>query len=411
MTQQTPVPIGTVRSIFWRRITAGDFFNIERTRWAGPSGGGGQLYIDIPLGSSVSLHEFGNFVQGYPLDVDEATWPDIEVQAFSASDPIVSAPLVLTPRRGGNRRYRIANQNRQASGGLRHPAWSADRGFPKAPDDVLSSTDPRMPDLSYLKIYIARTDVGEFIAGYCNSAAMPTIWPQGIGLETLFEPNTNVGADGIVHISADVQFDSERLSGEFRSPSSDLDSSGEESHQQATIIRRSVSPPQHVGEVTKTGHGHVAPRSDPNEAVSTQAPRASEAEDWVEQRALQIYPDRCIRRIGHTSLELVALDDGYLPGADLIVLDALGRQPERFIEVKSAVGSFPSSIRLTASELQRAKRCAADGLPFDIWVIVFDESPPSASVISNFEQDSVNLTIDDLVSLDIQVAVEGSEVT
>ena len=194
MTQHIQVPAGSVRSVFWRRVTPGDFFNNERTREAGPAGGGGQSYIDIPLGGSISLHEFGNFVRGQPLDDDDSTWPHIEIQAFSASTPtIAAAPLVLTPRRGKNRRYRIANQNRQAPGGSRHPAWSSDRGFPKAPDDVSSPTDPRMPDLSYLKVFLARTDAGEFLAGYSNSATMPpTSWPRGIGLETLFEPNASV---------------------------------------------------------------------------------------------------------------------------------------------------------------------------------------------------------------------------
>ena len=194
-----------------------------------------------------------------------------------------------------------------------------------------------------------------------------------------------------------------RLSGLINSPFGDLGTIAEELHQQARIVRRSVATPRPVGGDTRAEREHVSPRSDPHETVSTQAPRASEAEDWVEHRARQIYPGRCIRRIGHTPLELVALDDGHLPGADIIVFDALGHHPERFIEVKSAVGSFPSSIRLTASELRRAKRCAANGLPFDIWVVVLDE-PLSATVIPNFEQESVNLTIDDLVSLDIQVA-------
>ena len=201
-----------------RKVTPGDFFNIERSGEAGPTGGGGQLYIDIPLGGSISLNDFGNFVMGQPLNDDDSTWPRIEIQAISASTPIVAAPLVLTPRGGNNRRFRIANQNRQATGGSRHPAWSPDRGFPKAPDDVLSSNDPRMPDLSQLKVFLARTDLGEFLAGYSNSATMPTNWPPGIGLETLFEPNASVKADGIIQIPSDIHFGAARLSGLISSP-------------------------------------------------------------------------------------------------------------------------------------------------------------------------------------------------
>lgn len=402
MTQDVRGPIGLVRSVFWRKITPGDFFNIERTHQAGPAGGGGQLYIDVPLGGSISLHEFGNFLHDQTLDNDDSTWPNIEVQAFSASTPIVAAPLVFTPRRGGNRRYRIANQNRQAPGGRRHPAWSVARGFPEAPDDVRSSTDPRMPDLSYLKVFIARTDIGEFLAGYSNSATILPGWPRGIGFETLFEPNASVEADGIIQIAPDIQLSPARLSGVITAPFGDASRIAEELHKQARIVRRSATPPQPVGGNRTAEREHVTPRLDMDEAVRTQAPRASEAEDWVENRARQIYPGRCIRRIGHTPLELEALEDGYLPGADIIVLDAQGQHLERFIEVKSAVGTLPSSIRLTASELRRAKRCAEDGLPYDIWLIVFEDSP-SATVISNFDRNSVQLTIDDLVSLDIQV--------
>ena len=177
-----------VRSVFWRSMTKGDFFNIERAREVGPSGGGGQLYIDIPLGGGVSPEEFGNFVNGVPLHPDDSSWAPYDIQAYSASLPLVVAPLTVTPRGGQNRRYRIANQNRQASGEQRHPAWSADRGFPKAPDDVSSLSDPRMPDLSFLKIFIARTESGLFLAGFTEKESMPGGWPRGIGLEVLLSP-------------------------------------------------------------------------------------------------------------------------------------------------------------------------------------------------------------------------------
>lgn len=403
MTQHSQVPVGSVRSILWRKITAGDFFNIERTREAGPAGGGGQLYVDIPLGGSISLRDFGNFVGGSPLSDDDSAWPRFELQVFSASMPIATAPLLLTPRRGKNRRYRIANQNRQAPGGRRHPAWSADRGFPKAPNDVASPTDPRMPDLSYLKVFIARTDIGDFLAGYSNSATMPASWPRGIGLETLFEPNASVGADGIVSIVGDIQFSTARLCGLITSQFGDLGTIAGELHEQARIVRRSGVSPLTVPGVARVGREHVPPRADPTDVVSTRARKASAAEDWVEQRARQIYPGRCIRRIGHTPLEREVLEDGHLPGADIIVMDAIGHHRERFIEVKSAEGSFPSSIRLTASELRRAKRCAEDRLPFDIWLVVFQEQSLSATVIPNFERQSVDLTIDELVSLDIPI--------
>ena len=403
MTDSAEGPTGVITSVFWRRVTPGDFFNIERGASAGPASGGGQLYIDIPLGSGISLQDFGNFVSDALLASDDSSWNTIEIQAYSVSAPVVTAPLTLTPRRGGNRRYRIANQNRQAIEGQRHPAWSASRGFPLAPDDVSSSTDSRMPDLSFLKIFIARTDLGEFLAGYTNADTMPTSWPQGSGLEILFERNAQVGADGIVQIATDFQLNAASLSGLVTLLSGQSNATTEGSQQRARVVRRSVATPQS----RRSGAGAMiqpaAPRSDLAETISIQAPHAFEAENWVENRLRQVHGDHWVRRIGHTNLEVVPLDDGYLPGADLIIFDPETQCPVRFVEVKSASGSFPTSVRLTASELQRAKKCARADLPFDIWVVVFEESSVEASVITNFEQDAVNLTIDDLVSLDVQI--------
>lgn len=387
-----------ITSIFWRSVTPGDFFNIERTLAAGPTGGGGQLYIDIPLGGGISLEEFGNFVGGQPLDPDDSNWTPFQVQVSSVSAPTTFVPLALTPRRGKNRRYRIANQNRQAAGGSRHPAWSTEGGFPRAPDDVSSPRDTRMPNLSLLKIFIARTDVGELIAGYTNSATMPVSWPPNVGLEVLFRQNAKVRADGIIHLPPALQFTAAHLIALIQ-PS------------RAQIVRRSRSGTRRVRKGKGAGTGSGVTRPVLKEAITVAAPQALEAEDWVESRLRQTYPDRLIWRIGHTKEEFVPLDDGELPGADLIVLDPQTQSRERFVEVKSAVASFPSAIRLTASELRRAKQCAADKLPFDIWVVVFGDSTTKASVIRDFEQEAVRLTIDDLVGVEIQITPQGRGAT
>ena len=393
---------GIVRSVFWRKVTPGDFFNIERTAEAGPAGGGGQLYIDIPLGGSISLQDFGNFVGARPLESDDSNWKPFRIQVYSVSSPVVAAPLILTPRRGNNRRYRIANQNRQAGGGHRHPAWSADRGFPQAPDDVSSRADSRMPDLSFLKIFIARTDRGEFYAGYTNSATMPSNWPPDADLEVLFKLNAQVKADGIIHIPADLQLSPGRL-GELIASPLEPGTIMEEPYPEARVVRRSTATRPARDRDRGTRQEPASPRSDPLETITIQAPRASEAEDWVESRLSETYGHHRVRRIGHTELETIPLDDGYLPGADIIVTAPESQHPERFIEVKSAVGALPPSIRLTASELARAKNCANEGLPYDIWVVVFGESS-LPTIIADFERHARNLTIDDLVSLEIQIA-------
>ena len=108
MTSTIAAPIGAIIAIFWRTVTPGDFFNIERSPETGPKGGGGQRYIDIPLGRGVSLQDFGSFL-GRPLSYNDQTWPTVEIQAHTVSSPVIAAPLTLTSRQI-NRRYRIAQQ-------------------------------------------------------------------------------------------------------------------------------------------------------------------------------------------------------------------------------------------------------------------------------------------------------------
>ncbi len=83
------------------------------------------------------------------------------------------------------------------------------------------------------------------------------------------------------------------------------------------------------------------------------------AEDYLENSKLNKLYGKELIRIGHTNLETTVLSDGNVPGADFIVgkLD----KPLQFIEVKSTKTFPPKSIRLTASELSRAKVVPSTG--------------------------------------------------
>ena len=387
-----------VESVFWRRVTRGDFFNIERAAGAGPQSGGGQLYIDLPLGGSVTLQDFGNFFFGKPLNADEGMWERRVISALSLSNPTLEGSIELTPRRGGNRRYMIANQNRQALGGSRHPAWSAEQGFPRAPSDVSSPRDHRISDISFLKIFIARADGNQFLAGFTNSSMMPESWPKRVGLEVLFRPNSHCKADGIIQIAADVAPNTVQLGGWVPAVPQEMGSVG--IRQVGKIIRRSATQPRR--RLSQKGIDSRAVRPDPANPARIQSPRASEAEDWIENLLRRRYSDRSVLRIGHTKYETIPREDGLLPGADFIIVDG-GCVPERFAEVKSSTGPDPSSIRLTAAEFRRAKQCSDDGLPYDIWIVSFDDDLVSACPIPGFEQEAIDLTVDDLVSLEIGV--------
>lgn len=405
MTSSAGTPTGNIIGMFWRCITPSDFFNIERHRDAGPKGGGGQLYIDIPLSRTrargLYFNDFGVFFSGHPLDDDYSKWTDLPIQAFTASDPVIQSPLVLTPRGGTNFRYRISNQNRQATESWRHPAWSAERGFPQAPDDISSRDDSRMPDLSFLKVYIARTETGGFVAGYTNSASMPNSWPHNSGLQILFQRNSTRRADGIIAIEASLGFNVDHLRDPIASSKASA-TDGVSVVSSGSIVRRSIAVHAPIGSIEAGEQGSPIPRSDLTEAISIDAPQASAAEDWVEHQLSEIYGEERVWRIGHTELERMILKDGELPGADIILLNSDLNQPHTFVEVKSAKDSFPSIIRLTASEWRRAKDCADRGLPYEIWIVTFAEPSITAMKIP-FDQMVTDLTIEDLVTLGLQI--------
>jgi hypothetical protein len=109
-------------------------------------------------------------------------------------------------------------------------------------------------------------------------------------------------------------------------------------------------------------------------------------------------------RVGHTQAETVPLSDGQLPGADIIIRDQAG-EPARYVEVKSTRGDLPPSIRLTAAEYTRALKCNADNLPYDIYIVSFPERQlaPRISRLSDFQVAVSGLTINELLSMEIQI--------
>jgi hypothetical protein len=187
--------------VFWRAVTAADFFNVERSRDAAPSGGGGQSYFSISF-AGLTYEDLGRF-----LSLDDPTAVGSErptvllTDVAVVDDPGASAPLTFgaryrPPKRDD--RYRIARQNRQFQ--ERHPAWTAARGFPRAPDDVLSAHDPRMPDLSHLKLFLLRLADGTYRAGYTNSNALPASLTQFPQLAPLFAPYDRDESAGIIDL-------------------------------------------------------------------------------------------------------------------------------------------------------------------------------------------------------------------
>jgi hypothetical protein len=80
----------------------------------------------------------------------------------------------------------------------------SERGFPEAPDDIASVSDTRLPDLTYLKVLVARTVDDEYIAGFTNSSTIPSFLPGGEGLEVLFEPRRRNPSAGLIEFDPGV---------------------------------------------------------------------------------------------------------------------------------------------------------------------------------------------------------------
>jgi hypothetical protein len=192
-----------VVELLWRAITAADFFNIERKREHGPSSGGGQTYISISF-SGLTYTELGTFLGIVPPTSVGTTRPGKTLKAVAVVyDPKVSADLTFGPRYQPPQlgdRYCIATQNRQYRNQLRHPAWTAQYGFPEAHDEVSSRWDPRMPDLTYLKVFVVVSDDGSYAAGFFNSGVAPAPLGGVLGMRALFEPYDKRNSAGVVDL-------------------------------------------------------------------------------------------------------------------------------------------------------------------------------------------------------------------
>ena len=179
-----------IDSIWHRKITKGDFFNIERSSTAGPQGGGGQLFIDIPnsvregLFTMLGLEEPANDYEDWPLGMADAK---------VIGNPTKSGKLHFELNRRNDLRYRIRNQNRQSMNSKRHPAWTAAMGFPDAPDDIQSPDDAQQYLGDGLRIFLVKDLHGDYYAGFTTGSQIPASWPKGVGLEKLFDQNSRGG--------------------------------------------------------------------------------------------------------------------------------------------------------------------------------------------------------------------------
>ena len=186
-----------VDEILYRKISPADFKNIEYVKK--PARGGGQTYIDlsnIELDRVVEFCSKGTYLKpGMPTKQGRTYKTDTYELNVVAVGTLLEETIAINLRRPTN--YSIV---RQALHLERHPAWTANQGFPtivgpgmpfktnSCYDD--ESLDPYVrPITDVLSIYIVRTLSGYYFASYLYGDSIPESWPQDAGLQQLLASN------------------------------------------------------------------------------------------------------------------------------------------------------------------------------------------------------------------------------
>lgn len=192
--------INPLAGVWYKRLTPADFFNIERHADAGPAGGGGQTYIDLPSDARDAL--FHLLQKPLPTSDD---WPSgFTIQARAIGNPNLVAPLSFDYRGAAvGHRYKVSNQVRQREDSQRHPAWTRDLGFPTAPDNIGDLEEAAQFVGPGLTIYVARLMDGTYYAGYVKGLELPAGWPTE--LQPMFTDSTGyIAVDAPADLPAEI---------------------------------------------------------------------------------------------------------------------------------------------------------------------------------------------------------------
>ena len=170
--------------IFYRKINPSDFkklYDIDK-----PEGGGGQTYLEA---AGISNDEIVDFLSCAEITDSPLEGEERSIYTFNAyvlGDGKGAADfLEFAPRKGRNN-YRISRQNLK----YKHPAWSLENGFPEPNRDSTgkyTSEGNFEGIIDNLVIMIIRTTYRRYFASYINTVTMPEDWPEGLGLEKMFE--------------------------------------------------------------------------------------------------------------------------------------------------------------------------------------------------------------------------------
>lgn len=167
-----------VDRIFWRNLTGGDYFNIEKVL---PSGARGQLHIDLSPAEPVE-----DFLGIEPIDEQAQT--QVLAQVGVMGSPAETADLQFNKRPNG--RWGFPQQNWRDEDSKRHPAWTPTYGWPRLDAAPASTQDGErtLASVGGVHVYVVRTVDGKHFAGMTTGNTLPEGWPAI--LEPLFTRQT-----------------------------------------------------------------------------------------------------------------------------------------------------------------------------------------------------------------------------
>ncbi len=171
----------TIEQIFFRKINPSDFRNMYSV--AVPSSGGGQTYIEAAGISDDTLIAFLDYAEMIAPTSKQETRMAFRFNCYKVDDAEQYDFIEFQPRRGRN--YRIVRQTEAH----RHPAWREGNGFPVPLKDENGSyvDDAYFTGIiDNLLIVIIRTSYRKYYAWFVNEPTIPTDWPKGVGLESMF---------------------------------------------------------------------------------------------------------------------------------------------------------------------------------------------------------------------------------
>lgn len=158
----------SVSELIFRHLTPADFFNINK-RPGTEARGGGQSYIDIST-RDVSLETWHTFFAVIPPAASKSG-PVWTVNLQSLGNPSSQA-INIGLRRSTNVNIRSQKLFSNASNRVR--AWHPDHSnFPRAPEDMASSQDPRVVTIAAnLHILLMKTVDDRYWAGWLPTRAV-----------------------------------------------------------------------------------------------------------------------------------------------------------------------------------------------------------------------------------------------